>query len=224
MLTIGDSVHALYPGAKMGILAVKDVSDSGIMADEEVDKFLNYLKRKYAHLERQELKELNPISAYVAYYKKFGANYHLLAQLESMLKGKKTANFDSGLLQAMFLSEMDDMLLTAGHDLNKLHLPLKLKVASGAETYQSISGKEVSIVEGDLMLTDSNGPISSILKGPDFPSRITLTTSEVLFSVYVPAGIDEVYIEDSLQKLEKRIRAIAPSSRTESRSVYSSFY
>ena len=49
-----------------------------------------------------------------------------------------TANFDSGLLQAMFLSEMDDMLLAASHDLNKLHLPLKLKIAAGAETYQSI--------------------------------------------------------------------------------------
>ena len=43
---------------------------------------------------------------YNTYYKKFGSNYHLLAQLESMIKGKKAVNYGSGLLQAMFLSEM----------------------------------------------------------------------------------------------------------------------
>ena len=220
MLTIDDSVRVLYPGAKMGILAVKDVSSSSYMTEEEITEFLNYLCRKYAHLERKELKELYPISAYIAYYKKFGSNYHLLAQLESLIKGKKTVTFDSGLLQAMFLSEMDDMLLTAGHDLTKLHLPLQLKIATGTETYQSISGKEVSTIKGDLMLIDSNGPLSSILRGPDLKSRITSSSTEVLFSVYAPPGIDEGYIEDSLLKLEKRIRALSPLSRTELLQVF----
>lgn len=221
MLTIDDSVRVLNPEAKMGILAVKDISHSNFMTEGEVAEFHNYLCRKYAHLERKELKELYPISAYIAYYKKFGSNYHLLAQLESTIKGKKTATFTSGMLQAMFLSEMDDMLLTAGHDLAKLHLPLQLKIATGAEIYQSISGKEVSAVEGDLMLTDANGPISSILKGPDFESRITSSTTEVLFSVYAPPGIVAGYIEDSLLKLEKRIMELSTSSRTELLQVFS---
>ena len=221
MLTIDDSVRSLYPGAKMGILAVKKVVDISFMAEQEVDLFINYLNRKYAHLERQELKELNPINAYVAYYKQFGSNYHLLAQLESVLKGRKTASLNSGLLQAMFLSEMDDMLLTAGHDFAMLHLPLQLKIATGAETYQSISGKELTTVKDDMILTDRNSPISSILKGPDFASRITSTTTEVLFSVYAPPGIDEGYIEGNLLKLEKRIKAISPSSKTELLQVFS---
>lgn len=158
MLTIDDRVRELYPGAKMGILAVKDASCSSFITEEDVAEFLQYLSRKYAHLERKELKELYPISAYIAYYKKFGSNYHLLAQLESLIKGKKSVDFDSGLLQAMFLSEMDDILLTAGHDLTKLHLPLQLKIATGEETYQSISGKEVVAVRGDLMLFDKESP------------------------------------------------------------------
>jgi len=220
MLKIDDSVRVLHPAAKMGILAVKDVSHSSFMTEEENAEFHSYLCRKYAHLERKDLKELYPVSAYIAYYKKFGSNYHLLAQLESVIKGKKAATYTSGLLQAMFLSEMDDMLLTAGHDLAKLHLPLELKTATGTETYQSISGKEVSAVKGDLILTDSNGPISSILKGPDYESRITLAATEVLFSVYAPPGIEEGYIEDSLLKLENRIRALSPSTRTELLQVF----
>jgi len=120
----------------------------------------------------------------------------------------------------MFLSEMDDMLLTAGHDLAKLHLPLQLKIATGKETYQSTSGKEVVAVLGDLMVIDKERPISSILKGPDFPSRIKSQTSGVLFSVYAPPGIDEGYIEDRLKKLEKRIRELSPSSKTELLQIY----
>jgi|GEM_PF-5324276 len=54
MLTIDDSVRELYPGAKMGILAVKDASCSSFMTDEEVAEFLQDLSRKYAHLERKE--------------------------------------------------------------------------------------------------------------------------------------------------------------------------
>jgi DNA/RNA-binding domain of Phe-tRNA-synthetase-like protein len=221
MLTIGDSVRALYPGAKMGILAVKDVSHSSFLTDQEITEYLNYLSQKYAHFERKELKELYPINAYIAYYKKFGSNYHLLAQLESVIKGHKTVTFDSGLLQAMFLSEMDDMLLTAGHDLVKLQLPLQLKTATGTEIYQSISGKEVAAVEGDLMVFDSNGPLSSILKGPDFKSRITPSATAVLFKVYAPPGIDEGYIENNLRKLEKRIKALSPLSNTELLQVFS---
>jgi DNA/RNA-binding domain of Phe-tRNA-synthetase-like protein len=220
MLKIDDSVRAIYPGAKMGILAVKDVLNARLLIEQESTDFLDYLCRKYAHLERKEIKELYPISAYIAYYKKFGSNYHLLAQLESMLKGKKAVNYNSGLLQAMFLSEMDDMMLTAGHDLSNLHLPLQLKIATGAEIYQSINGKEVSTVEGDLMLFDSVGPLSSILRGPDLKSRITSSTTAVLFSVYAPPGIDEDYIEGSLRKLEKRIRTLSPSSKTELLQVY----
>jgi len=202
-------------------LAVKDVSHSSLLTGQEITEFLNYLSQKYAHLERKELKELYPINAYIAYYKKFGSNYHLLAQLESVLKGHKTITFNSGLLQTMFLSEMDDMLLTAGHDLAKLQLPLQLISATGTECYQSISGKEVAAVEGDLMLFDSNGPLSSILKGPDFKSCITTSATEVLFSVYAPPGIDEGYIENNLQKMEKRIGALSPSSRTELLQVFS---
>lgn len=221
MLIVDGSVGTAYPGAKMGILVMKDVSYSNPYSEHEIDSDIDELGQKYAHLERKELKELYPVNAYIAYYKKFGCNYHLLAQLESVLKGKKTLDSDSGLLLAMFLSEMDGMLLTAGHDLSKLRLPLQLTTATGAEVYQSISGKEVTAVSGDLILNDGNGTRSSILRGPDQSSRITASTSEVLFSIYAPPGIDEDYIETNLRKLERKINTSSPAAKTEVLQVFS---
>jgi DNA/RNA-binding domain of Phe-tRNA-synthetase-like protein len=215
MLKIDNSIYNAYPGTKMGILIMKNVINSDSYKETDISDFLEEIRNKYTHITRQELKELAPINSYVSYYKNFGQSYHLLAQLESMLKGKSPNNAKTELLQAMFYSELEGMLLTAGHDLKKLRLPLQLKIADGTEMYQSISGKEVSTTHGDMILCDSNSTISSILHGPDYDSRITPETTDVLFSIYAPPGIDADYISMNLEKLEKRIRTFAINSKTE---------
>lgn len=221
MFKIDASIHITYPGTKMGILVMKDVSYFGLYTETQTAQDLDELRGQYAHLDRTGLKTNFPVKAYVDYYKRFGHSYHLLAQLESVLKGKKTLDNESALLQAMFFSELDGMLLTAGHDFAKLELPLELKIATGTELYQSISSREVTAINGDIALCDGNGIISSILRGPDCKSRITPSTTEVLFSIYAPPGIDDDYIVKHLGKLEKIIRGFAPLSRTELLHVFS---
>jgi len=142
-------------------------------------------------------------------------SYHLLAQLDSMLKGKKICDSKSPLLQAMFFNELESMLLTAGHDLNRLKPPLRLNLAAGNEIYQSISGREVTAAAGDIILSDSTRVFSSILKGPDYDTRITPDTSDVLFTIYAPPGIGVPKVKTALEKLERRIQAFAPNCKTE---------
>jgi DNA/RNA-binding domain of Phe-tRNA-synthetase-like protein len=221
MFTIDNGIGNALAGTKMGILVMKSISASPSLDETELSNSFEEMQRKYGRLGRKELKALYPIQAYMAYYKKFGCSYPVLAQLESVLKGKKTLHTESGLLQAMFLTELESMLLTAGHDLSKLQLPLQLKAASGNETYHSISGKEVSAVPSDLMVCDGMGAISSIMRGPDFESRITASTTDVVFTIYAPPGIEIDYIETVLRKLEGRIKAFSPSSGTCLLQVYS---
>lgn len=221
MFTIDNEIENALTGTKMGILIMKNISVSCSLDESEMSNSLDKMQHKYGHLDRKELKALYPIQVYTTYYKKFGYGYPILAQLESVLRGKKTLHTGSGLLQAMFLSELESMLLTAGHDLSKLQLPLQLKTASGDETYQSISGKEVTAVESDLMVCDGMGAISSIMRGPDFKSRITASTTDVLFTIYAPPGIETDYIETDLRRLEGRIRMFSASSETEVLQVFS---
>ncbi|BAL01658.1 hypothetical protein OBV_44590 [Oscillibacter valericigenes Sjm18-20] len=215
MFTINDEIKDALPGTKVGILIMKNTSSLCSLDEPEMFNSFCEIQHKYGNLSRKELKGLYPIQAYTSYYKKFGYSYPVLAQLESVLKGKKALHAESGLLQAMFLSELESMLLTAGHDLSKLQLPLHLKMASGKETYQSISGKEVNVVGSDLMICDGKSVISSILRGPDFNSRITESTIDVLFTIYAPPGIETGYIETSLRRIEERIKAFSHSSQTE---------
>ena len=215
MIIFEENVEKIYPGTHLGVLIVKAITQKAECKKEDEVTFLNALRKKYEGVTRKELKTQSPVDAYAAYYKRFGQSYHLLAQLDSMLKGEKTCVYKTPLLQSMFFIELESMLLTAGHDLNKLKLPLYLKLAAGNECYQSISGRELSAVAGDMVMSDSSRVFSSILKGPDYDTRLTPDTRDVLFTIYAPPGIDAFKVKTALLRLEERIRAFTPDSITE---------
>lgn len=215
MITLEKDIEKVYPGTNMGILIIRGISERADSKKEDEVLFLKELRQKYEGLTRKELKERSPVDAYAAYYKKFGQSYHLLAQLDSMLKREKICDSKSPLLQSMFFNELESMLLTAGYDLSRLKPPLRLNLAAGNEGYQSISGREVTAAAGDMILSDSTRVFSSILKGPDYDTRITPDTRDVLFTIYAPPGIGAFKIKTALMKLEERIRVFAPHSKTE---------
>ena len=215
MIIFEENVGKNYPGTHLGVLIVKGITQKAECKKEDEVAFLYALRKKYEGVTRKELKTQSPVDAYAAYYKRFGQSYHLLAQLDSMLKGEKTCVYKSPLLQSMFFNELESMLLTAGHDLNKLELPLHLNLAAGTECYQSISGRELTAAAGDMIMSDSTRVFSSILKGPDYDTRLTPDTRDVLFTIYAPPGIEAFKVKTALIRLEERIRAFAPGSITE---------
>ncbi len=177
------------------------------------------LREKYGQMARSVLKELHPMDVYVAYYKKFGYTYHVLPQLESVLKGKSMPG-GLPLVAAMFIAELSSMLLTAGHDLDKLRFPLRLEQATGEESYTTLSGRDVCAVPRDYCITDGEAPISSILRGPDARTCIDEGTQRALYTVYAPAGIREELVYRHLNETEACIRAFSEQAVTGTKQVY----
>lgn len=210
---IKDELDERADGCRIGLLTLTDVTNP--KASEALDKAKSLLEEsvrvKYAQMERQELKSLHPMSVYVSYYKKFGYTYHVLQQVESVAKGKKSMSI-SGLVDSMFMGEMKNMILTAGHDLAKISGTVSLKVASGEETYICMNGRETKTVPGDIMITDGESVISSILRGPDGRTSIDAETEQVLYTVYAPAGIEEKEIVSHLDDIESYVRLFSPGS------------
>ena len=112
------------------------------------------------------------------------------------------------------------MLLTAGHDLDKLHLPLTLDVTGGAESYTLMRGAEQTVKAGDMTISDQVGIISNIIYGPDQRTQINESTRNVIFTVYAPAGIDEQLIMGHLQDMRDYVLVIAPQAEVELLEVY----
>lgn len=222
MLIIQDDLVNTYEGSLMGMLIMHNVVN--LPSHEKLNviksQLTGLLREKYSKITRNELKSLHPLNVYVSYYKKFGYNYHVLLQLESIISRGKSIPNVSSLVEAMFMAELKNMLLTAGHDLTKVNFPLHFKISSQKESYIGFSGKELQAVPGDMMLVDSDGIISSILRGPDSRTCIDPATRQVLFTVYSPPGISESLVHQHLNDIEFYIRIFSGEAITHLKEVY----
>jgi len=222
LLIISDEIKKVYPEALLGMLAIRNVCNP--TQHEELDRckleLENNLREKYAGLDKTYLKNMEPIKTYSDYYKRFKKTYHVLLQLESIVFKNKSIPKVASLVETMFMVEIKNLLLTAGHDLDVVDLPIKLDVSNGGEKYTQISGKGKEMIYNDMMVSDSKGIISSIIYGPDKRTQIKPNTRNVLFVVYAPPGIEKSKVFQHLRDIQNYVHIIAPKSEVELLKVY----
>jgi DNA/RNA-binding domain of Phe-tRNA-synthetase-like protein len=222
MFEVTSAWKSTYPEAHAGILVMRAVSNPAHSPVLESRKAAleEQLRAQFSGQDRAAIASHPILRAYNEYYRQFKKTYHIQLQLESIvLKGKSIPSV-AALVEAMFMAEMQDLLLTAGHDLDALHLPLTLDVATGTERYTLLRGEDQVLKPGDMMISDQNGVISSILYGPDQRTQITPDTRNVLFTVYAPPGIDEQSVVAHLQHIQENVMVFAPQAQVELLNVY----
>jgi DNA/RNA-binding domain of Phe-tRNA-synthetase-like protein len=224
LIIISDKIKKIYPEALLGILVIRSVGNPN--QHKELDRckleLENNLREKYAGvgLDKTYLKNMEPIKTYSDYYKRFKKTYHVLLQLESIVFKNKSIPKVASLVEAMFMAELKNFLLTAGHNLDVVDIPIKLDVASGGEKYILLNGQEKELLSGDMMISDSQGIISSIIYGPNKRTQITPDIQNVLFTVYAPPGIEKSKVFLHLQDIQNYVHIIAPESEVELLKVF----
>ena len=222
MFEVSSAWKSTYPQAQAGVLVMRAVSNPAHDPALEAQKAAleEQLRTQFSGQDRRMIASHPVLRAYAEYYHPFKKTYHIQLQLESIvLKGKSIPSV-AALVEAMFMAEMKDLLLTAGHDLDTLHLPLTLDVATGNERYTLLRGEEQFLKPGDMMISDQIGVISSILYGPDQRTQITPETSNVIFTVYAPPGIEENMLVEHLQHIQGYVMIFAPQAQVESLKIY----
>jgi DNA/RNA-binding domain of Phe-tRNA-synthetase-like protein len=209
-----------YPGASIGILAMRDVANPAHHAALEEQKVAleDELRARFAGYDRAALKALPVLQAYAAYYRRFKKTYHVQLQLESVVLKDKSIPGVAALVETMFMAELKNQLLTAGHDLDLVQE--RVDVAAGSETYVRLNGQEQQLKAGDMMIADTQGILSSIVYGPDRRTQIRAETTQVLFTVYAPAGIDQDTVRKHLQDIQSYVLLVASGAQTASLHVY----
>jgi DNA/RNA-binding domain of Phe-tRNA-synthetase-like protein len=222
MIELTQRWRSIHPGAAMGILVVGDVRvpDTTPQLTRKKKILESQLQERYKGMNRSAILHLPVMQAYAAYYKRFKKTYHLLLQLESIvLKGKKLPKAPA-LVEAMFMAELESLLLTAGHDLDQINDPIRLDSSSGNEVYTQLRGKTVSCKTGDMVMADPQGVFCSIIYGQDQRTQITDRTRNVIYAVYVPPGINSDLIEDHLSDLEENVGLVSPEAQITFRNIY----
>ncbi|EIW20006.1 MULTISPECIES: hypothetical protein [Pelosinus] len=220
MLYVTDLWKKTHPGASVGYMMIGNVLNL-----EPCEGLKNYKKQletdlRARFISKQELSGHFPITVYSDYYKRYKKTYHVLQQLESIIfKGKEIPHV-AGLVEAMFMAELKNCLLTAGHDYDALKLPLKLDIAVGNEKYILINGKDQVVKPGDMMVSDTVGIISSIIHGPDLRTRLLPETQKAAFIVYAPPGISKDVIFKHLSDIYSYAKLVSPDAKVERQEVY----
>lgn len=222
MFEVTSAWRTAYPEAQTGVLVMRNVSNPTHHPALESRKAAleKQLRARFSGQDRTAIASHPVLQAYAEYYRQFKKTYHIQLQLESIvLKGKSIPSV-AALVEAMFMAEMQDLLLTAGHDLDVVQLPLRLDVATGTERYVLLRGEEQTLKAGDMMISDRESVISSIIYGPDRRTQISAGTRNVIFTAYAPPGIDEQTVAGHLQHIEENVRIFAPEAQLELRKVY----
>jgi DNA/RNA-binding domain of Phe-tRNA-synthetase-like protein len=178
------------------------------------------LRDHYRDMDRSEVLKVPEMQSYAAYYKRFKKTYHLLLQLESIVRKNKSIPQGPALVQAMFMAELSSLLLTAGHDLSHIDGQIQLDSANGDEVYKLLRGDSVTCKPGDMVTKDQQAVFCSIIYGQDQRTSITNDTQNVVYVVYVPPGIRTEVIEQHLIDLEENVHLISSQAETEFSHIY----
>ena len=223
MLELSESWRTAHPDAHIGILAMRGLANPGqapALDTRKTDLELS-LRERFAGKTRADIKALPTIQAYTRYYKQFKKTYHVQHQLESFaLKGRDLPRV-AALVEAMFMAELENLLLTAGHDLDVVRQPVTVHSAEGTETYSGIAGKELVLKTGDMFIADAEGVLSSIIYGPDRRTKIGPGTRSALFTVYAPEGIAPKDVVAHLETIRDLVTLISPEAQVEELRIYS---
>jgi len=215
MFEVSERWKHAYPDAMVGMLAVRGVMN--VAAHPELEKHKRaleaQLRSRFANPE--DIKSVDVIKAYTAYYKRFEKTYHIVLQMKTLVVKQKPLPTVSGLVDVMFMAEMKNLLLTAGHDLATVVPPVTLDVAAGTESYVKLNQEPQVAKAGDMMVVDGAGILSEVVHGPDYRSRISTETRDVLYVVYAPDGITKEQVCGHLRDIKEHILLFCPSARVE---------
>lgn len=221
LLKVTEAWRKAYPEASVGVMVINNVFNPAQCKELDIHKqtLIENLATRFS--DRKELNDHSPIKTYTDYYKRYGKTYHVKQQIESVIfKGKKIPSVAS-LVEAMFMAELKNCLLTAGHDYKTLKLPLTLNVAKGDEKYILINGREQQLKPGDMLIQDYEGIISSIIHGPDLRTQINPDTKKAVFVIYAPPGITQKEISDHLSDIFNYVAVVSANAEIELQQIFS---
>lgn len=220
MLQVSEMWRQSFPGASVGLLVLDQVSNPTFSEALEAQKRAVEQDLREKFVDRQSLVNNPVMCAYAGYYKKFAKTYHVQQQLESVVFKGRSIPTVAGLVEAMFMAELNSGLLTAGHDWQALQQPLTLDVTGPDEQYVLMNGKLQAVKAGDMRINDAAGIISSIIYGPDQRTCILSSTQKVAYVVYAPAGIGQDSVFQHLSEIHRYVNLFCSNAAVVLQQVY----
>ncbi|NPV51488.1 MAG: hypothetical protein HPY60_09885 [Candidatus Methanofastidiosum sp.] len=201
-VTVSEDLSKYFPDLKVSTIEVRNLDNKKL--DEELEKEKRKIEASI-RANSKEFLESDVIKKYNEFFKKFGKKYPIEYQIKSIVEGKSFPS-QYTVVESMFMAELKNMYLTAGHDLDLIDGNLNTIITKGDEEYTNISGKEMKLKSEDIITRDGTGIISSVLYGPDRRTMITEKTKNYLFFAYFPYGEGDSKIKNHFEDILEYIK------------------
>jgi DNA/RNA-binding domain of Phe-tRNA-synthetase-like protein len=221
VISATDAWRAAHAGATIGVLELSGLDNHGASPrlTERKRAIEASLRQRYRGFRRQDFLALPVMADYDRYYKRFNKSYHVQLQLESIVLNGKPLPDVSPAVDANFMAEVETLILTAGHDAQKLRGPIVIDVSGDGDQMTQMNGASRAIRSGDMVMRDAGGISCSIIYGQDARSPISPESSHVLYVAYAPADIAADVVERQLAGIEEHLRLVSPDLAVEQRGL-----
>ncbi len=148
----------------------------------------------------------------------FEKTYPIKFQIKTIRSGGKFPQI-SVLVDSMFLAELNNRILTSGHDLDEIRGVPAFDVSKSGERYLKINGKEQELKKNDVILRDNEGILSSIAYGPARRTTISQKTTNALYYAWCPYALDEDIVIAHLKEILINLNTVFESVISETQIV-----
>ena len=221
-LEVDPAWREAHPGATVGLIAFRGVTQSRDARPAERPgerRWKSDVRSRLGDADRETMRATPPLPAYAAYYKRWGQRYHVAMQLESVAQKGKSIPRVAALVEAMFIAELRNLLLTAGHDLDALELPVRLGVGAARRSPRPTGRSRPS--NRATCSSPTRAAASSRRSSPDRPispasdrRRPRRSSTAMRRPASIPRTVDA-----HLDEIERNVRLIAPDAEIVGREI-----
>ena len=197
--SVRPEVKIYYPTAIFGSLTINNQRNQKKHPDIEQAKRLIEKKIRETY---PPPKEDPIIQRYAAYFDRWGKTYPIEFQINSIKKGRTFPQVSTH-VDIMFMAELENRILTSGHDRDTIQGRPVYDLADQGEEYVKINGKKQALHKNDVILKDDDGVLASILFGPSARTSIKMETANPLYFAWCPARIDHETVDEHLSTITK---------------------
>lgn len=202
--SVRPEVKIFYPTATFGSITINNHHNMKKHPDIEQAKRLIEKKIRETY---PALKEDPIVQSYAGYFDKWGKTYPIEFQINSIKKGKTFPQVSTH-VDCMFMAELENRILTSGHDRDEIQGKLVYDLADEGEEYVKLNGKKQVLHKNDVILKDDDGVLASVIFGPSARTSITMETVNPLYFAWCPVGIDQETVDEHLSTIMKFLKIV----------------
>ena len=197
--SVRPEVKIFYPTAIFGSLTINN--QRNLKEHPGIEQAKRLIEKKIRETYPPP-KEDPIIQRYAAYFDRWGKTYPIQFQINSIKKGRTFPQVSTH-VDIMFMAELENRILTSGHDRDTIQGRPVYHLADQDQEYTKINGKKQALQKNDVILKDDHGILASILFGPSKRTSITMETVNPLYFAWCPERIDHETVDEHLSTITK---------------------